>query len=102
MTEQLQSEYDCEIRFLDSNKQIASISNFKIDQLKITEQSISPQTILNLPDTITSLAKFEGLTLIRVTDSSIQLQKISGVSVLLRRSNPEAEAPMWTFSNATI
>jgi hypothetical protein len=71
MTEQLQSEYDCEIRFLDSNKQIASISNFKIDQLKITEQSLSPQTILNLPDTITSLAKFEGLTLIRVTDSSI-------------------------------
>ena len=31
MSEQLHSDYDCEIRLLDSNKQIASVSNFKID-----------------------------------------------------------------------
>ena len=78
------------------------MSNFRIDQLKATELSIAPQTILNLPDTITSRAKFEGLTLIRITDSSIQLQKISGVSVVLRRNKPGAEAPMWAFSSATL
>jgi hypothetical protein len=52
---------------------MAAIKNFKIDQLKVAEDSISPHTIVSIPSTITNLAKFEGLTLIRVTDSSIQL-----------------------------
>ena len=99
MTEHVMSGYDCEIKLLDSNKEITSVQNFKIDQLKVAEDSISPHTIVSIPSTITNLAKFEGLTLIRVTDSSIQLQKISGVSITLKRNAAETD---WTFSNATI
>lgn len=71
MSKQVMSGYDCEIKLLDSDKEIAAIKNFKIDQLKVAEDSISPHTIVSIPNTITNLAKFEGLTLIRVTDSSI-------------------------------
>ena len=99
MTENVSSGYDCEIKLLDSQKEIASVKNFRIDQLKIAEDSISPHTIVSLPNEIKSLAKFEGLSLIRVTDSSIQLQKISGISIKLRKSGPETD---WTFSNASI
>lgn len=78
------------------------VRNFKIDQLRIMEHSISPATILSLPHAIASSIKFEGLSLVRVTDSSLQLQKISGVSITLRTNRPEPEKSMWIFSNATI
>jgi len=60
--------------------------------------SISPETILSLPCNVASTVKFEGLSLIRVTDSS-RLQKIAGVSIVLRSTVPE---PLWVFQNATI
>lgn len=64
------------------------------------DHSISPQTILSFPLPVVASTKFEGLSLIRVTDSNLQLQKVSGVSIVVRSTS--TEQPMWTFSNATI
>jgi hypothetical protein len=64
------------------------------------DHSISPETILSFPEPVSSSIKFEGLSLIRVTDSNLQLQKISGVSIVIRSTS--SEKPLWTFSNATV
>ena len=61
------------------------------------EHSISPETILSLPENISSSIKYEGLSLIRVTDSTLQLQKIAGVSILLRSKRNDPDKSMWVF-----
>lgn len=84
--DQLNSEYDCEIKVLGSNQEIALVRNFKIDQLRIYEQSIGVQTLLANHKQIASNCSVEGTSLIRITDSNLQMQIISGVSVTVRRS----------------
>jgi len=66
------------------------------------EHSIAPTTILSLPEAVYTSLKFEGLSLIRITDSNLQLQKVSGVSIVLRSNKPGGAKPTWVFSNATI
>lgn len=71
MLQEIPAEYDCEVRLLGSDETIAAVKNFKIDQLKVMEHSVSPATIQSLPETTSTTLKFEGLSLIRVTDSNL-------------------------------
>lgn len=71
MLQEIPAEYDCEVRLLGSDETIAAVKNFKIDQLKVMEHSVSPATIQSLPEATSSTLKFEGLSLIRVTDSNL-------------------------------
>jgi hypothetical protein len=83
---------------LDSNKEIALVKNFKIDQLRIYEQSIGVQSLLTNHKQIASNCSIEGVSLIRITDSNLQMQIISGVSVTLRHSG----RTIWTIQHASI
>lgn len=67
------SEYDIEIRTLDTDVLLKEVKNFKIDQLKVKDFSLSPQTILDLPRNISESIKFEGVSSIKIADSSLQL-----------------------------
>ena len=96
------AEYDLEVRVLGTDNTISNVSNFKIDQLRVLENSISPETILSLPESVQSSLKFEGLSLIRITDSNLQLQKIKGVSIVLRSNRPSDEKSTWIFQDASV
>ena len=102
MTQDIPAEYDCEVRLLGTDETIATVKNFKIDQLRVMEHSVSPATILSLPEATSSSLRFQGLSLVRVTDSNLQLRKIAGVSVVLRSNRPAQEKSTWVFANATI
>lgn len=100
LTQEIQAEYDCEVRILGRDETLSVVKNFKIDQLRVMDYSISPQTILSFPESISNAIKFEGLSLIRITDSNLQLQKVSGVSIMIRSTG--SEKPLWSFNNATV
>lgn len=71
MEADIPAEYDCEVNVLGSGETIAVVKNFKIDQVRLMEHSIAPQTILGLPEQLATSVKYEGLSLIRVTDSNL-------------------------------
>lgn len=74
------------------------MKNFKIDQLRIYEQSIGVQSLLTNHKQIASNCSVEGVSLIRITDSNLQMQIISGVSVTVRHSG----RTIWTMQHASI
>jgi len=94
------SGFDCEIKLLDSETQISVVKNFKIDQLRLFEQSISPATIIGEKETIAKSFKVSGLSLIRIADSTLQLEKIGGVSITLKSGSGDDTTASWTLSSA--
>jgi len=39
------SDYTCEVSLLDTHERVACVQNFKIDQLKVMNMTLSPQTL---------------------------------------------------------
>jgi hypothetical protein len=101
----IQSEFDCEIRALDTNVLLKEVKNFKIDQLKVKDFSISPMTIASLPQNLAENVQFEGVSMVKISESSLQLKKISGVRIILipsSNSTGDVENISWSFSHSTI
>lgn len=41
------SDFTCEVSLLDTNERVATVANFKIDQLKVMNMSVSPKTLID-------------------------------------------------------
>lgn len=52
MLQEVPAEYDCEVKLLGKDETISCVQNFKIDQLRVMENSLSPETILSLPEAV--------------------------------------------------
>lgn len=74
------TDYEVEIKVLNNDNTLQRIDNIKIDQLKLFEKTLSPNTIVNNAKAINK-TKLLGIALHKMTDSSLQLQKIKGVSL---------------------
>jgi len=80
------TDYSVEIKILNSDDTIQVIDNLKIHQLKLFEKTLNPATIINYKKVI-SQTKLLGLSLYKLTDSRLQLQKIKGVSVSFKQKD---------------
>lgn len=75
----IHSALDCQVKLIGDGTSSTIVKNFKIDQLKVFEESLHPETLVKSADLVSKFCKVTGLSLIRITDSSLQLSKIKEV-----------------------
>jgi hypothetical protein len=83
---------------MGSNQIVSTLKNVAIDQLRVTDTSLSTLTITESKEFYSNRSKIQGLSLLNIADSKLQQQKVTGVIVTLTPT----QSKQWSFSNASI
>jgi hypothetical protein len=67
----IHSGFDVEIRLMGSNEVVSAMKNVAIDQLRVTESSLSTQTITESAEFFSNRSKVQGLSLLNISDSKL-------------------------------